>query len=102
MDKIKTSQLEILEMLIMLDPNLQKDYEAATNRNVKAAASRVRNTMQRIKQAAQKVREEMLEIINQPDRQRNKKAILEEHQQSLESQLRKVKQDIATLTTETK
>jgi hypothetical protein len=92
--------LETLEMLIMLDPGLQRDYEKAKSRNVRAAAARVRNTMQRVKKTAHNIRIEMLEIINRPrqkDELKRKKAFLEDHQKSLESQLRKVKQEIVEL-----
>lgn len=56
------SNLKILKRVVN-DPYLRKDYDMAKNRDVKAAAARVRNAMTKIQEAANRIREDMLEIL---------------------------------------
>jgi len=97
------TELTLLEKLKQLvnDGSLQKDYQKAKEKKLKAAATRVRRVMHNIREIALEIRvAEMLEVLNKPDPRKAEKEKLKKRQ-DLEWRLEDIKSQLAALDKET-
>jgi predicted unusual protein kinase regulating ubiquinone biosynthesis (AarF/ABC1/UbiB family) len=83
--------------------DIEKDYEKAKKRNVKAAATRVRKQVQMLQPTLRFIREEMRLVLAKPPTPKqilaSKKATLRNRKERLQAELISVQQQLTTLET---